>query len=97
MATIPNSSCLAQEVLPSAHLTGVADAGYYNGEQLKQAEDKGIKMFMSIPEKTCAASKENRFTSEQYLAMMHNQITINVLRVSKLRGTASFVNTAVDT
>jgi hypothetical protein len=56
----------AQGILQSAQLTGLADAGYYNGEQLKQAEDQGIEVFVPVPHKTGSAGKDGRFTRDQF-------------------------------
>lgn len=52
----------AQEVLQSEQLTGLADSGYYSGEQLKQAHEKGIELSVPIPNKKGTAEKEGRFT-----------------------------------
>lgn len=41
----------AQAVLQSEQLTGLADSGYYSGEQLKQGHEKGIELYVPIPNK----------------------------------------------
>jgi transposase len=56
----------AQEVLQSEQLTVLADAGYYNGDQLKQAEDQGISVYVPIPKTVDAAAKDGRFGREQF-------------------------------
>ena len=39
----------ASEAMDSEGLIGLADAGYYSGEQLKDCEDKGLDVYVSIP------------------------------------------------
>lgn len=56
----------AQEVMQSPDLKVLADAGYYNGDQLKQAEDLGITVFVPVPKTVDAASKDGRFSREQF-------------------------------
>jgi transposase len=56
----------AQEVLPSEHLTGLADAGYFSGEQLKQANEKGLEIYVPIPKKNGSAGKEGRYTRDRF-------------------------------
>jgi transposase len=56
----------AQEILPSDHLIGLADSGYYSGEQLKQADEKGIEIYVPIPKKNGSTEKGGRFTRDQF-------------------------------
>jgi hypothetical protein len=57
----------AQQVLRSEHLIGLADSGYYSGEQLKQAKEKGIEIYVPIPQKRGPVVKDGRFTREQFI------------------------------
>jgi hypothetical protein len=57
----------AQEVLQSEALTGLADSGYYSGEQLKQAHEQGIELYVPIPNKKGTAEKEGRFTRDRFI------------------------------
>jgi transposase len=56
----------AQEVLQSEHLTGLADMGYFSGEQARQAEEKGFEIYVPVPERGEAAAKDGRFTRDQF-------------------------------
>jgi len=56
----------AQAVLPSEPLTGLADSGYYSGEQLKQAHEQGIELYVPIPNKKGSAGKDGRFTRDRF-------------------------------
>ncbi len=47
-----------------AKLKGLADGGYYNGEQLKQAEEQGIEIYLPLPKASKAAA--GLFTPEQF-------------------------------
>jgi hypothetical protein len=56
----------AQEILQSEHLIGLADSGYFSGEQLKLANEKGIEIYVPIPKKNGSAGKEGRFTRDRF-------------------------------
>lgn len=56
----------AQEMLQSANLKGLVDSGYNNSEQLKEAEDKGIEIYLPLPKPSEAAAAEGRFTRDQF-------------------------------
>jgi transposase len=56
----------AQEVIQSEHLTGLADAGYFSGEQVRQAEEKGFEIYVPVPERGEAAAKDGRFTRNHF-------------------------------
>lgn len=56
----------AQDVLQSDRLVGLADVGFFSGEQIRQAEEKGLEVYVPIPNRTEAAAKEGRFTREQF-------------------------------
>jgi transposase len=56
----------AQAILQSPQLIGLADSGYYSGDQLKQADEKGLEIYMPIPQKEGTALKEGRFTRDQF-------------------------------
>ena len=56
----------AQDVLQSEHLIGLADSGYYSGEQIKQASEKGIEIYVPVPQRRGPKVKEGRFTREQF-------------------------------
>ncbi|OTE96077.1 hypothetical protein BCS42_00345 [Crenothrix sp. D3] len=56
----------AQEVLQSDNLTGLGDAGYYDGEQLKTCEEQGIQVYVAIPDKSKAIAKQGRYTRDQF-------------------------------
>lgn len=57
----------AQEVLPSEHLTGLADSGYYSGEQIKQANEKGIEIYVPIPQRRGPRVEEGHFTRDHFI------------------------------
>lgn len=56
----------AQETLQSGNLKGLVDSGYNNSEQLKEAEDKGIEIYLPLPKLSEAATAEGRFTRDQF-------------------------------
>jgi len=56
----------AQDVLQSEHLTGLADVGYFSGEQARLAEEKGFEIYVPVPNKGEAAAKDGRFTRDQF-------------------------------
>lgn len=56
----------AQEILQSENLAGLADSGYYDGNQLKSCEDMGITVYVAIPDKSTAVAAQGRFTRDQF-------------------------------
>ncbi|WKJ90261.1 IS1182 family transposase [Methylomonas montana] len=57
----------AQAVLQSEHLTGLADSGYYSGEQIKQAREQGIEIYVPIPQRRGPTVEEGRLTRDQFI------------------------------
>jgi len=56
----------AQAVLQSGQLNGLADAGYYSFEQLKQADDKGIAIYVPVPKSDGRAVNKGVFARERF-------------------------------
>ena len=56
----------AQEVLHSEDLSGLADSGYYDGNQIKACEEQNITVYVAIPNKSKKIAEEGRFTREQF-------------------------------
>lgn len=56
----------AQEVLQSEQLIGLADTGYYSGEQVKLANEKGIEIYVPVPKRHGPTVKDGQFTREQF-------------------------------
>ena len=50
----------------SAQLSGLADAGYLCGEQLKSCEAQGMEVYLPIPKQACRKGKGGRFGSEDF-------------------------------
>lgn len=51
----------AKEALGAAALTVVADAGYYNGETLKQCEEAAITAYVPVPDRNQRLDRQDRF------------------------------------
>ena len=56
----------ASEVMASEGLVGLADAGYYNGDQLKGCEDRGMEMYVPLPDQPNRKGKDGRFGTEDF-------------------------------
>jgi transposase len=56
----------AQGLLQSENLAGLADSGYYEGNQLKTCEEQGITVYVAIPDKSKAIAAKGRFTRGQF-------------------------------
>lgn len=56
----------AQDLLQAENLTGLADSGYYEGNQLKTCEDHQISVYIAIPDKSKAIAAQGRLTREQF-------------------------------
>lgn len=55
-----------QEIVGSEALTVVADAGYYNPEQIKACQEIGITPYVAIPDKSKAIKAQGRYTRAQF-------------------------------
>ena len=82
----------AQEVLQSEQLVGLADTGYYSGEQVKLANEKGIEIYVPVPKRHGPTVKDGRFTREQFRYDAENDC---YLCPHSLSDTASCVGTAI--
>ncbi|HEY8036093.1 MAG TPA: IS1182 family transposase [Methylobacter sp.] len=56
----------AQGLLQAENLTGLADSGYYEGNQLKTCEDQNITVYVALPDKSKAIAAKGRLTREQF-------------------------------
>lgn len=56
----------SQEILASKKLTGLADSGYYDGDQLKRCEENQITVYVAIPDSGKAMKKKGYFTLEAF-------------------------------
>ena len=56
----------ASEAMESDGLVGLADAGYANGDQLKGCEDKGMEMYVPLPDNAIRKGKDGRFGTEDF-------------------------------
>ncbi len=54
------------EAVGNEGLVGLADAGYANGDQLKGCEDKGMKMYVPLPDKAICKGKDGRIGTEDF-------------------------------
>lgn len=80
----------SQAVLQSEHLIGLADSGYYNGEQIKQANEKGIEIYVPVSQRRGPRVEEGRFTREQFSYDAQNDCYVcpqgeRLIRYGKLR------------
>jgi len=57
----------AQEVLESDNLKGLADAGYYNTQQIKACEEQNITPYVAIPKTPETAKNQGRFSVKDFL------------------------------
>jgi transposase len=57
----------AQEVLQSEQMIGLADSGYYSGEQIKLANEKEIEIYVPVPQRHGPKVEEGRFTRDQFI------------------------------
>jgi len=55
-----------QAIVGQDALTVVADAGYYNPEQIKACQDAGITPYVAIPDKSKAIKVQGRYTRAQF-------------------------------
>ena len=56
----------SQAILQSKNLTGLADSGYYNGDQLKSCEKNQITVYVAIPDSGKSMRKKGYFTLEAF-------------------------------
>jgi hypothetical protein len=56
----------AQEILQSENLTGLADSGYYEGNQIKTCEENNITVYVAVPDKSKRMAAQGRLTREQF-------------------------------
>jgi transposase len=56
----------AQEILQSENLTGLADAGYYEGNQLKTCEDNHITVYVPVPHYSSSTERQGLFNRGQF-------------------------------
>ena len=56
----------AQAVLHADNLSGLGDAGYFSGEQLKRCEEQHITVYVAVPDKSKPIAKQGRFTRDSF-------------------------------
>lgn len=56
----------AQKVLQFENIVGLADSGYYDGNQIKICEEQNITVYVAVPDKSKKIAEEGRFTREQF-------------------------------
>ena len=56
----------AGEAMGSEGLTGLADMGYCSGAQLKRCEEKGMDVYVPVPERDNRKGKDGRVGSEEF-------------------------------
>jgi transposase len=56
----------AQEILQSDKLTGLADSGYYNGDQLKSCEENQMTVYVAVPDSQKVMKKRGYFTLDEF-------------------------------
>jgi len=56
----------AKEVLEVENLNGLADAGYYNTQQIKDCEDQNITPYVATPKEPDTAEKQGRFSKKDF-------------------------------
>ena len=56
----------ASEATGSERLIGLADGGYFNGAQLKSCEEKGMEVYVPIPDQAVRRGKGERFDSDDF-------------------------------
>ena len=56
----------AGEAMGSERLVGLADGGYFNGTQLKSCEEKGMEVYVPIPDQAVRRGKDGRFDSDDF-------------------------------
>ena len=56
----------AGEAMGSEGLVGLADCGYFNGAQLKSCEDKGMEVYVPIPDHALRKGRDGRFGTDDF-------------------------------
>ena len=56
----------AQDAMGCEDLTGLADAGYYNGEELKACEEQGQTVYVPVPNTVDKGTKSGRFARRDF-------------------------------
>lgn len=56
----------SQDILQSDNLIGLADCGYYEGEELRLCEDKNITLHVGIPDKSKQMEKRGLYVRKQF-------------------------------
>ena len=56
----------SSEAMDNARMTGLADAGYCSGPQLKSCEDKGMEVYVPTPNQAAHKGKDGRFGSDDF-------------------------------
>ena len=56
----------SQKIMQSEHLTGLADSGYYDGDQLKSCEGDKMTVYVAIPDSQKAMKKKGYFTLDEF-------------------------------
>jgi hypothetical protein len=57
----------AQDILESDNLKGLADAGYYNTQQIKTCEEQNITPYVAIPKAPKTTKNEGRFNEKDFV------------------------------
>ena len=57
----------AQDILESDNLKGLADAGYYNTQQIKACEEHGITPYVAIPKAPETTKNQGRFSEKDFV------------------------------
>ena len=56
----------SQEIMQSDKLTGLADSGYYDGDQLKSCEGNQMTVYVAVPDSQKAMRKKGYFTLDEF-------------------------------
>ena len=56
----------SQEIMQSDKLTGLADSGYYDGDQLKRCEENQMCVYVAVPDSQKAMRKKGYFTLDEF-------------------------------
>jgi hypothetical protein len=55
-----------KDLLQTENMVGLADSGYFSGEQIKQAAEKGLDIYVPISKKEGTVLEEGQFTREKF-------------------------------
>jgi transposase len=56
----------SQEIMQSDKLTGLADSGYYDGDQLKRCEENQMIVYVAVPDSQQVMEKRGYFTLDEF-------------------------------